>query len=494
LEGRRAPQGLAAEDRLALGLTASHLSYLVTCSLAGYALLASALPGVLKYPVGLLVIGIGALLAWGRLGQRPLDRWVWLAIRFYLRPRRSTAAGPEGGGLLRADDIGQRSSPAARPEPAVKRAELPWEPAERAAESAEVPAEKPELAAERADDAESADNTEEADTTVDPRPDGEPPTAGEDERRILTLPSPFSRVADGTTEYRVERAPEPDPDPAPAASAPVFLAATQRIAFFSLKGGVGKTTLATEVAAYLARTGRYRSRPDATSEPLRVALLDLDLGSANVSMKLGITHPTLWDLVLDPEPDAARLEECLVWHQESGLRVLLGPPRAIAAGEARALAMQRLAQVLSHLDEEGYHFVFLDLSSEVDELTTYALEAAHQVYYVITPTASGVQDTYRGVETLRRLGHRRKLRFVLNQGRAAFDADEMMADLGGRLSASVPQDDAFAKAEDEHEPLSLGKQSPAAASIVALAASIYPSLEETSTKSGFWARLRSRLG
>jgi MinD-like ATPase involved in chromosome partitioning or flagellar assembly len=122
---------------------------------------------------------------------------------------------------------------------------------------------------------------------------------------------------------------------------------------------VGKTTLATEVAAHLARRGRYRSRPDAAAEPLRVALLDLDLGSANVSMKLGLTHPTLWDLVLDPEPDAARIEECLVLHDDSGLRVLLGPPRAIAAGETRALAMQRLAQVLNHLDENGYHFVFM---------------------------------------------------------------------------------------------------------------------------------------
>jgi MinD-like ATPase involved in chromosome partitioning or flagellar assembly len=136
----------------------------------------------------------------------------------------------------------------------------------------------------------------------------------------------------------------------------------------------------------------------------------------------------------------------------------------------------------------------LDLSSEIDELTTYALEAAHQVYYVMTPTASGVQDTYRGVETLRRLGHRRKLRFVLNQQRAGFSPDEMLGDLGGTLSASIPRDDAFSAAEDDHEPVSLRGAGAAAKAIGAFAASIYPSLDSAPARAGFWARLRSRLG
>jgi MinD-like ATPase involved in chromosome partitioning or flagellar assembly len=209
---------------------------------------------------------------------------------------------------------------------------------------------------------------------------------------------------------------------------------------------------------------------------------------------VGLTHPTMWDLVLDPGPDRTRVEGCLVTHGESGLRVLLGPPRAIAAGETRALAMQRLAQVLTHLDDEGYHFVFLDLSSEIDELTTYALEASHQVYYVMTPTASGVQDTYRGVETLRRLGHRRKLRFVLNQARAGFDPAEMLADLGGSLAATIPRDDAFIAAEDEHRPACLAGATAASRAVAELAASIYPNLEATKPRAGLWHRLRGRLG
>jgi MinD-like ATPase involved in chromosome partitioning or flagellar assembly len=463
LEGKRAPQGLAAEDRLALGLTASHLSYLLVGCLAGYALFASRLPGPVKIPLGILCLFVGALLAWGRVARRPLDTWVWLALRYCLRPRRSPAVRP----------LQDPASPSVDPVAQGNTVDL------LAADADELPGSQP------------------PDSPVDPPAGPDTSDDGAPQARILTLPSPNPHVADGDAEYRVQSLPPSHGAPTESHSppaAPVFLAATQRIAFFSLKGGVGKTTLATEVAALLAHQGRFRSRPEAAPEPLRVALLDVDLGSANVSMKVGLTHPTIWDLVLDPGPDTARVEGCLVTHDESGLRVLLGPPRAIAAAETRALAMQRLAQVLTHLEDEGYHFVFLDLSSDIDELTTYALEASHQIYYVMTPTASGVQDTYRGVETLRRLGHRRKLRFVLNQSRGGFDATEMLGDLGGSLAATIPRDDAFIAAEDEHRLACLAGNTAASRAVAELAASIYPNLEATGRRPGLWQRLRGRLG
>jgi hypothetical protein len=129
----------------------------------------------------------------------------------------------------------------------------------------------------------------------------------------------------------------------------------------------------------------------------------------------------------------------------------------------------------------------------VNELSTYMLEAAHRVYYLLTPTASGVQDTYRGVETLRRMGHRQKLRFVLNQGRGGFDPGEMLADLGGELAATVARDDAFLSAEDDHRPASL---SPGEArdNVALLARAIYPGFVDLPSTASMWRRLRQRLG
>ena len=120
MEGRRAPQGLGAEDRLAFGLTATHLSYLVFGSLGGYAFLASGLPGLVKYPLGFALIGAGALLAWGRIANRPLDTWAWLAARYYLRPRRSAAPRSEPPARVLAADPGRprrRSAPTGKRKP-----------------------------------------------------------------------------------------------------------------------------------------------------------------------------------------------------------------------------------------------------------------------------------------------------------------------------------------------------------------------------------------
>jgi MinD-like ATPase involved in chromosome partitioning or flagellar assembly len=443
VEGRRAPQGLHTEDRLAFGLSATHLGYLVLCVTGAYAVFSSHLPLVLRAPLAALLAGAGVALAWGRYQQRPLDRWLWLAVGFYLRPRRS----PDG-------------SPSVAAPPAA--------PAITSIPTAATP---PVSAAVDDGDGDEDDG------------DGDQDGGDEiEENRILSLPTAAVQI-----EPESERAPAPG-------RAPVFLGGTQRIAFFSLKGGVGKTTLATETATLLAREGSFRASPEAQAEPLKVALLDLDMASANVSMKIGVSHPTLWDLVMEPDPTIDHIEECLVRQRDSGLDVLLGPPRAVPGEEGRAMAVRRIAEVLGYLDEQGYHFVFIDMSSEVNPLTTYLLEAVHQVYLVFTPTASAVQDTYRAVEAVRRLGHRRKLRFVLNQARGGFDTEEMMADLGGTTSVRVERDDAFVDAENNHRPACLSTRSAAHRDILRLAAAIYPGLGETAARRSVWQRLRARIG
>lgn len=338
--------------------------------------------------------------------------------------------------------------------------------------------------------------TEPARTSTAPAAVGNPaiapagaPVAAEvpDAVRIIHLPRvrAVAPVDDAAAEAAGTGPPEPRPAP--------FLSGAHRVAFFSLKGGVGKTTLAVETAAHLARNGHWRESPSGPRAPLRVALLDLDTRSANAAMRLGLTHPTLWDLVISPDPGGEEIESCLLTERSSGLRALLGPPRSVSNAEGRALVIARVARILSHLDDAGYHVVCMDLGSEVDQLTTYVLEAAHRICYVVTPTASSVQDAYRGAETIRRLGHRRKLRFVLNQVRGSFDSTEMMADLGGALDARVRFDEAFLTAENRHLPGCLDGHD--TTGIATLARSIHPALATPAAgaRSGLWRRLRARL-
>jgi MinD-like ATPase involved in chromosome partitioning or flagellar assembly len=305
----------------------------------------------------------------------------------------------------------------------------------------------------------------------------------------LDLPEPPApRSAD---VLRLPTAPLPVPPVAPidtAAPVPVFVGAPRRVTFFSLKGGSGRTTLATEVACVLAARGRHLAA-DGTVRPLSVALLDLDLASATVAVRLGIAQPTLSDyLARGGEP--THLDACMVRHR-SGLRVLLGPPKPVATGPA-ALEPARVAEILHRLERDGAHFVVIDVGADLGAVTTWVLSAVHDVFVVVTPTAGGVQDAYRSTEALRRLGLGHKLRYVVNRAREGSAFDEVMGDLGGRIAATIPYDPAVEEAENHHRVAALDGDGPAGAALHELAALLYPSLAPTTKRARVGSRLRWR--
>jgi hypothetical protein len=71
----------------------------------------------------------------------------------------------------------------------------------------------------------------------------------------------------------------------------------RRVTFFSLRGGTGRSTLATELACLLAA-----SHSDGHPAP-KVALVDIDLFSPTVAVRLGTPEKTLLDFALAPPED-----------------------------------------------------------------------------------------------------------------------------------------------------------------------------------------------
>jgi pilus assembly protein CpaE len=302
--------------------------------------------------------------------------------------------------------------------------------------------------------------------------------------------------------------PDPVPNKSPVATpsfeddsdeaVPVYLGGTQIITFFAAKGGTGRTTLATEVATLLAAKGRYRASAGDRTERLRVALVDFDLSSANVSARLGLAQPTMLDYVSDltgtgSEPDP---RDYIIRHHASNLDVFLGPSKCLAGDRSRLVGISQAARILSGLRAEGYHFIVVDMGASVGDLETYLLEAASQIYCVVTPNAGSVQSLYRGVEVLRRLGLGSKVRYVANKMRDGYSLDEPMGDLAGTLAARIPLDPAFDTAENRHQPLVLSSEGASRRAVLALAASIYPALERAAPSRGInpfsWLVRRSR--
>ena len=233
----------------------------------------------------------------------------------------------------------------------------------------------------------------------------------------------------------------------------------RRVTFFSLRGGTGRSTLATELACLLAASGE-----DDHTAP-KVALVDLDLRSPSVAVRLGAPDQTVLDFALAP-PDERRVTDFMVAHA-SGAHVLLGPQRTVNPEWPITPALLR--EVLRELDMEGFDLVVLDVSPELSPLNTTALCACDDVFVVVVPTAGGVQDAYRSTEALRRLGLRHQLRYIVNRSRPETDLSEPMADLGGQLIGEIPNDELVINAENTHSLVGLEESAPAAIALRRLA-------------------------
>lgn len=274
---------------------------------------------------------------------------------------------------------------------------------------------------------------------------------------------------------------EESADPVPV---PVYMGSPQVVTFFSAKGGTGRTTLMTETACLLARSARYRESPVSKPRRLRVILADFDQGSANVSVRLGMVQPTILDYLTETTAPAPSVTDYVRRHAPSGLDVLLGPPKCLPAMGSRIFDAARALEVLSALRASGYKFIFVDLGSNVGEFELQVLQAADRIYCVVNPTASAVQDLYRSVEALRRLGLGSRLNYVANRVADRSDFTEAMGDLGGTLSARIPDDPGFDAAENRHRPLVLHEKGGAAEAIWRLAASVYPALGVSAASAG----------
>ena len=212
----------------------------------------------------------------------------------------------------------------------------------------------------------------------------------------------------------------------------------RRVVFFSLKGGTGRTTLSTEIAAWAATC-------HAGGETV---LVDCDLRSACVGARLGIAGPGITDFAI-AHPEERRVDEFLVTHA-TGLRLLLGPSRA--TNPDWPVTPLVLREVWRELDLAGASVVVIDVAPEMNHLTVAALRAADDIYVVIVPTATGIHDAYRTTEQLRRLGLRDRLRYVVNRADGRVDMSVAMGDLGGQLVSEIPEDAAFVEAENTHRP------------------------------------------
>jgi pilus assembly protein CpaE len=239
------------------------------------------------------------------------------------------------------------------------------------------------------------------------------------------------------------------------------------VAVHSPKGGVGTSTIATNIAIAAAQL-----RPD------RVVIVDLDLQFGQVATHLNlIPRQTLADVVRDEaalrEPELLRT---YATKHDSGLHVLAAP---IGPEAAQLITADHVDRILTTL-LDSYERIVIDTGSWLDERTLRAFEHAESVLFVMNPEIAALKAMGALVEYLSEAGTvAAKTTFVLNNtfGREILKLRDVESALGTKVAMELPYDPfLYLKAVNEGSPIVVGAPHSAPAErLLALSATVFGS-------------------
>jgi len=164
------------------------------------------------------------------------------------------------------------------------------------------------------------------------------------------------------------------------------------IATFSLRGGVGVSTLTANLAISLARLWNRK-----------VALVDLALLAGQAALMLDLPIRNTWaDLISIPndEIDQEVLGMAMRSHH-SGVNVLCSPRKVEDAERIDVSKVERVLQLLC----QGYDYVLLDLPHDFSATTLVGLDMAEEILLVLAPELASVRATAMALEVFETLDY-----------------------------------------------------------------------------------------
>ncbi|MDP9468690.1 MAG: AAA family ATPase [Chloroflexota bacterium] len=197
------------------------------------------------------------------------------------------------------------------------------------------------------------------------------------------------------------------------------------VSIFAPKGGVGKTTIAVNLAVALREQTRAQ-----------ILLLDADVGVGNVTSVLDVPYRMGLADLADSSPEEwtdAAFDQAVCVHKASGVNVLTwgnDPAESERISVDLLLAAVRWARA-------HYSYVVIDNHPSYDDRTMAMLAISGEIFLVVTPEVGPLRNAAQFLEVAREVGLGDIVKVIVNRANHGVSMDDIAETLGKPVSAMI---------------------------------------------------------
>jgi pilus assembly protein CpaE len=180
--------------------------------------------------------------------------------------------------------------------------------------------------------------------------------------------------------------------------------ATRIFSVFAPKGGVGKTTIAFNLAVAIGQL------------ETQTVLIDgsLQFGDLRALLKVPVDAPSILDLPTDRIAESDLSD--VLWRDPSGIDILLAPPRVEMAEMVTPRDLDKILSLLRRV----YGAVVIDMSSAINDVNLAFLDTSDTIVEIVTYDSTTIHNTISMADTFRSIGYpATKVRYLVNRADSA---------------------------------------------------------------------------